>query len=195
VPKNVAPAAGLNDNRPSPVRHHREGKWIYGGPTWQLTSGYADHEIQPGGEYSVTIGDKTISYVFAPEYEFPLNMGIADITIPAEVPDTGWEVTWEDVPIPNTPHGKEHSFPFFAFARPPAEGERGPTPSHICTTPAKDDGGIVVPKAVYDSIPDVGIAQAGRLTHWMEKMTDNDGNERRLDVFTIYCAISIYQKE
>jgi len=195
VPKVVAPAAGLSDNRPSPVRHHREGTWIYGGPTWQLASDYTDHEIQPGGDYSVTIGDKTITYKFAPEYDFPLNMGRDDVTIPADVPATGWEVEWEDIPNPNTPHGKGHSFAFLALAKFPADGERGPTPTHLCTTPALEDGGVVVPKSVVDSIPDMGIIQAGRLTHWMDTMTDNDGEERRLDVFTIYCSISVYTKE
>ena len=197
VPKVIAPAGGMNDNRPSPVRNHREGTWIYGGPTWQLDSAYADHVIQPGEDYSLSIngGEDEITWTFPPAYDFPFNSGIDDITIPADIPESGWEVPCESIPNPDTPQTREHTFPFLALARFPEEGDFGPTPMYLCVPPsAGPDGGVTVSKEIVDSLPAQGIFQAGRLTHYMDKLVDNDGNERRIDVFSIYCSISVFTK-
>jgi hypothetical protein len=198
VPKVVAPAEGIPDNRPSPIRNHREGTWIYGGPSWQLTSEFADHEIVAGGEYTLSIngGEQDITWHFPPQYDFPFNSGVDDVTIPADIGDEGWDVSWESLPNPNTPQTRDHTFPFVALAQFPAEGDRGPTPMYLCVTPsAGPDDGVVVSKEIVDSLPDMGIFQAGRLTHYMEAVTDNDGVERRIDVFSIECSISVFAKE
>ena len=57
----------------------------------------------------------------------------------------------------------------------------------ICQPPEGVDGQIIIPQSVLDQVPDMGIIQNGRLSHYMEKLTANDGEDRRFDLFTIYC--------
>jgi hypothetical protein len=113
VPKVTAPLEGMVDNRPSPVRLHREGGFIYGGPTWQGAN-FQDIDLQPGATFSVALDTAELTFNMPPEYEFALDIGTAEIEIPADV-GAGLEVTWEALPNPDTPHSHTHSFVFVNF--------------------------------------------------------------------------------
>src|SRR5690606_26890193 len=121
-------------------------------------------------------------------YEFPLGgkVGVEDVTIPATAPEGGFEITWEALENPNTLHSRTHDFAFVAFARFPEEGERQPSALYVCNVDSAPeiDGSVTLTKEQLDSLPEVGIIQAGRLTHYMEEV---DG--KRFDMFAIWCAI------
>lgn len=194
VPKVIAPAGGLIDNRPSPIRNHREGTWIYGGLEWQ-SQNFQQFDIQEG-EYTVDLNldSGPLTFNFPPAYDRALDIGTVDIEIPRTAPEGGLEITWEAIPNPDTPHSRLHTFAFFAFAQFPEAGDLGPTPLVLCQPPDTEDGSLVIPQEILDVLPDMGIAQTGRLSHYMEKLTDNDGVDRRFDLFSIYCSVSVYTK-
>lgn len=178
------------DNRPSPIRSHDEGNWIYGGPRWQ-DGDFQNVDLQEG-YYEIDFGDEQRELYFPPAYDFALNAGREDVVLP-EPGDDGLELTWEEIPNPDSAHGHEHSFVFVNFAAFPdeEEGDLGPTPLYMCQPDDTEDGQIVIPNEVIEDLPDEGIFQTGRLTHYFDTL---DG-ERRFDLFAIYCAISAYEKE
>lgn len=199
VPKVVAGVDGMTDNRAgNPQRVIEEGGFIYGGPGWQFgPDGFQDAELQEGvytANLGPDIGDRTFN--FAPEYDFPLNAGFEDVTIPATAPSGGLEITWEAIPNPNTPHSRTHTFTFITFIQFPnmEAGDRGPTALWLCTPEDTADGSVFVSQEILDSLPDQGVFNAGRATHYMDIVEDPNGEDKRLDLYTVYCSISMYTK-
>lgn len=196
IPKVIADGtAPLTDNRPSPVRNHKEGNWIYGGPTWQGDA-FQGVTIEPGGTYNLDINvDRTLEFQYPPEFAFAENAGREEVIVPV---GGDWDLTWEAKQNPNTPHDRGHSFVFVAFAQFPGEGDLGPTPLYLRQPPedatGSVDGSFTIPQSVIDDIPEAGIFQTGRFSHWMEILKDDSGADRKLDLFAIECSVSTYSK-
>jgi hypothetical protein len=51
----------------------------------------------------------------------------------------------------------------------------------------------VVPKDVVDALPDGGLIVHANLGHYMEKQ-DAGGEDRRFDLVSIFCNISLFSK-
>lgn len=181
VPKQVAAdGATLIDNRPNYNRAH---PFLYGGPGWQEEA-MAFDDVVPGETYAVEIGDQSFDIVFPPEHTSPYGIGTS--ATPVEVPTSGdWEVTWDAVgQVEGATHSRAHHFTFLAFAR---IDDSGPIGMYLC--PAAEDGSVTVPADVIATLPDSGIIQHGRLTHYMEAV---DG--RRFDLVAIDCTIGAFAK-
>jgi hypothetical protein len=189
IPKNVAGPEGLRDNRPNPNRLHHEGAFLYGGPAWQ-GEGLADVSWEAGAEYTIDVNNGTpLTMAFPRSYAVPMEMDTKVVSVPA----TGdWTPEWEAL---ENPDGKEHlrgyDFAFIAFAN----TDGGGTAMFLC--PADDkpgsDGSVLIPESVIAQIPDQGIIQAGRYTHWQDRLTADA--EVKIDLFAIWCHIGTYAKE
>lgn len=185
VPK-IEPEAGedgLLDNRPNFNRKH---PFLYGGPKWQGDNLAAD-DFQNNATYSVSIpGKGDFDIVFPPAHTAPLSIGTSND--PVEVPRTGdWEVTWPSVAQElGEEHSRSHNFTFMAFAEVDATA-MAPIALFIC--PAVERGKMTFSEADLARLPDAGIIQHGRLTHYME---DLDGS--RFDLMAIDCTIGTYAK-
>jgi len=199
VPRFIAGPEGQQDNRGgNPNRLLPEGSIIYGGPQWQYEN-FQDIDVEAEAEYVVDLGDAGTFNFFMPRaYDFPLNIGTEEVEMPRTAPDGGWEITWDPLLNPDTLHSKTHDFTFVTLIQFP--GEIGPdqvmtgTARYICQPANGEDGRVVIPQSIIDDMPDAGIIQAGRVTHFMEALEGPDGVERRFDLYAIYCSLSSYSK-
>jgi hypothetical protein len=143
---------------------------------------------QPGGDYTIDIGNGAPMTYHMPEaFDTPLNIGkvmSVDIAAGADL-----VLTWTPAPNDFGESGKEHTkkthFNFTLFADP--NNATNP-PQFICFPDV--DGHQVVPKAVIDALPAGGLIVNADLSHYMES---RDG--RRFDLVSIYCNISLYNKQ
>lgn len=188
IPKTL-PAEGMDsvrDNRPDPDRTH---EFVYGGPNsaWQSSIPPNSDIVQPDDVYTVHLADRELEMVFPPAYDPPANIGYDLVTVPAE---GDWELTYEAVP---QTEGEDHDagkhFSFIAWAGFNDDGV--PEAVGFCPISAENDGAFTVPADfIAEVLPDAGLAQSGRLTHFMHEV---DGN--RFDTMAIWCHISPYAKE
>jgi hypothetical protein len=191
VPKMVSTDLAvpeLRDNRPNFNRLH---SFIYGGPDWQAgdPAPLAFGNMVNNAKYTVTAGANTFDFYFPPEHTAPLGIGTTatdPVTIPAGTED--WLVEWPVVAqAEGLQHTKSHHFAFLAFAE--IDPTYGPIAVGLCA--AAEDGSVNVPRSFIDTVlPDGGVIQHGRLTHYMDEL---DG--RRFDLVAIDCTIGLYGKE
>lgn len=190
IPKVVEANAGegVRDNRPNFNRLH---PFIYGGPGWQapLESPYlAFNDMVNNAKYTVTAGANTWDFYFPPEHTAPLGIGTANgpAIVPAGTDD--WLVEWPVVAqAEGEQHTKYHHFSFLAFAE--IDPDYGPIAVGLCA--AAEDGSVTVPRSFIDTVlPDGGVIQHGRLTHYMDELEG-----RRFDLVAIDCTIGLYEKE
>lgn len=146
---------------------------------------------QADSDYTLDIGDgKPMTYHMPAEFKAPLGIGGAAIVqIPA---GQDLEYSWDAPKNNKGSSGEEHLrdtyFNFTFFADPTAASP----PQFICF-PDKD-GHQLVPKSVIDALPAAGLMVNADLGHYME-VRDVEGDQRRFDLVSIFCNISMYQKQ
>lgn len=144
----------------------------------------------PGGDYTVDIGQGPMQYHMPEAYTAPLGIGGADTVMIAAGQDL--EFTWTAPPDDRGDSGKEHTrethFNFTFFADPNAASP----PLFICFPDV--DGHTLIPAAVIDALPAGGLIVNANLSHYLDAQ-DAAGEERRFDLVSIFCNISLFSKQ
>jgi hypothetical protein len=174
----------------------RKHDYTYGGgapgnPPMGFNGTLTPAHSTPGGEYSLDIGaSKPLTYTLPGEYTTPLGIGgAATVMIPN---NQDLVLEWTSPANDMGSSGKEHTrktwFNFTFFADPTATHP----PQFICfpDTP----GHTVIPAAVVSALPPGGLIVHANLGHYMEEY-DAQGEKRRFDLVSIFCNISLYQKQ
>lgn len=159
----------------------------------------------PGGEYTLDIGKGEPMTYFMPEaYETPLGIGkVEKVTFPGNQPlSYEWTPPANDNGSTGIEHTKKTHFNFTLFADP--ADPNGNPPQFICFPSV--DGKMEIPQAVIDELPAGGLIVHANLSHYMEARETCNGTEapgctegvteiRRFDLVSIFCNISLYEKQ
>lgn len=145
----------------------------------------------PGGEYTLDIGVGTpMKYNMPAAYTTPLGIGGAAMVMIANNADLVMD--WTAPPTDRGETGEEHTrkthFNFTFFADPTAAFP----PQFICFPEV--DGHQVIPASVISALPAGGLIVHANLGHYMEAR-DTGGGERRFDLVSIFCNISLFEKQ
>ncbi len=144
-----------------------------------------------GGHYTLDIGEGTPMDYYMPEaYTAPLGIGgAADVIIPRGAPlEYSWTTPHNDKGASGFEHTKKTYFNLTFFADPTSANP----PQFMCFPDT--EGHQIIPQAVIDALPDGGLIVNANLSHYMEARTV-DGEQRRFDLVSIYCNISLYKKQ
>ena len=161
----------------------------------------------PGMDYTLDIGKAgckdagctapaatvtPMTYHMPDAYTTPLGVGGgATVMIPNGQDLTfTWTAPANDFGSDGKTHTAKTHFNFTFFADP-----NNPTnpPQFICFPDV--DGHQVIPAAVISALPAGGLIVNADLSHYMEAREANPGEMRRFDLVSIYCNISLYQKQ
>ncbi len=176
----------------STFRHH---DFTYGGgapgsPPSGFNGTLTAAQSTPGGDYTLNIGQNDMTYHMPEAYVAPLGIGGADTVMIAAGQDL--EFTWTEPPNDfgddGFTHNRKTHFNFTFFADPNAAN----APQFICFPDSQ--GHQVVPKAVIDLLPAGGLIVNADLSHFLDKQ-DAGGTDRRFDLVSIFCNISLYSKQ
>jgi len=197
---NVVKTAPANTVGNSTFRQH---DFTYGGgapgDAAYFTAGMTTAAMSaPGAKYTLDIGKGAPMEYYIPDtYSTPLNIGA---TMMVDIPAgqdlvLDWTAPANDYGDSGLEHNRKTYFNFTFFADPTAAF----APQFICF-PDKDMNGHeighqVVPKAVIDALPAGGLIVHANLAHYMEAREAASGEQRRFDLVSIYCNISLFQKQ
>jgi hypothetical protein len=144
----------------------------------------------PGGSYTLDIGQGPMTYNMPAAYTTPLGIGgAAKVMIPngADL-EMNWTAPANDMGANDVEHTRKTHFNFTFFADPTAAFP----PQFICFPDV--DGHQVVPASVINELPAGGLIVHANLSHYLEAQ-DADGEQRRFDLVSIFCNISLFEKQ
>jgi hypothetical protein len=147
----------------------------------------------PGGSYTLDIGQGPMTYNMPEAYTTPLGIGGSAKVMIASGADL--EMNWTapandmgDDPMNHPEHTRKTYFNFTFFADPTAAFP----PQFICFNDVP--GHQVVPASVIAELPAGGLIVHANLSHYLDAQ-DAGGEQRRFDLVSIFCNISLFEKQ
>jgi hypothetical protein len=148
---------------------------------------------QANADYTLDIGKGApMTYHMPAAFSTPLSIGLVDTVMIPKNQDLvmNWTAPVNDKGASGNEHLKTTYFNFTLFADPTSTTN---PPLFICFPDV--DGHQVIPASVINAIPDSGLIVNADLSHYMESREAGMGEQRRFDLVSIYCNISLYSKQ